>query len=138
MNSFTFFSEIHAAPLNDNLWHHLCVKWRNNAGRWHLFVNATELGTNKGLSVNHEISKTGRVVLGQTQGVHGEESNVTEAFSGDICLFELWDWLSSRKRIQELLDLGCHHKINDGVVDWRMFRYPGVHGAVTRNSPSTC
>ena len=121
-------------PINDDLWHHMCVSWENVQGRWDVIVDGAlrAYGSEwrKSLSV-----KPGKLVVGQNQEDYGGGFLISESFTGKIASFNMWNTKITNSVLKEK-SWSCNQGLGN-VIDWRMFRH-GIHGDAKILSPQSC
>ncbi|XP_002732784.2 uncharacterized protein LOC100378260 [Saccoglossus kowalevskii] len=80
-----------AVDLSDGLWHHACVTWTSVNGHWQIYKDGILAADGTGLSTGSHIHGGGVLILGQEQDSLGGGFDVTQAFVGELSLFNLWD-----------------------------------------------
>ena len=121
-------------PVNDNLWHHICVSWENVGGRWDVLVDGAPRAHGSAWSQTVSLSP-GKVVVGQAQEIYGGGFILKESFTGKIGSFNIWDTKMANSEIKEKAK-SCSQELGN-VIDWRMFRH-GIHGNPELISPQSC
>ncbi|KAJ7383889.1 hypothetical protein OS493_025213 [Desmophyllum pertusum] len=121
-------------PVNDNLWHHICVSWENVEGRWDVLVDGALRAHGSAWRQTLSLSP-GKVVVGQSQETYGGGFILKESFTGKIGSFNIWSTKMANNEIREKAKL-CSQELGN-VIDWRMFRH-GIHGNPELLSPQSC
>lgn len=114
-------------PINDGLWHHICVSWENIDGRWDFLVDGVLISYEGAWGKSQTISP-GKLVVGQHQKEYGGRYLIEESFIGKIASFNMWDRKMNNNDLEKK-STSCNQELGN-VIDWRMFRH-GIHGSAT-------
>lgn len=85
---------------SDSRWYHVCATWEQRSGHWALFNYGRQRAEARGLSVGHPVPPDGVLVLGQDQDSLGGGFSTSDAFSGNLIDFYLWDRVLSLKQVR--------------------------------------
>lgn len=77
----------------------MCTTWEQRSGHWALFNDGKRSAEVRGLSVGHRVPPDGVLVLGQDQDSLGGGFSASDAFSGNLTDFYLWDPVLSLKQV---------------------------------------
>ncbi|XP_028905431.1 pentraxin-4 [Ornithorhynchus anatinus] len=81
--------DLPVGPLLDDRWHHMCLIWASQQGRYWFYVDRRLVATGSRFQEGYEIPPGGSLGLGQERG--GGQSAPAEAFVGSLAGFSLWD-----------------------------------------------
>ncbi|XP_068765085.1 pentraxin-4 [Struthio camelus] len=84
------FRELPVARLLDGKWHHLCLVWSSDQGKYRFYVDRRLLAAGSGFQQGYEIPAGGSLVLGQEQDGVGGDFDPSEAFEGRLAGLALW------------------------------------------------
>uniref|UniRef100_A0A8B9PZ42 Pentraxin 4 n=1 Tax=Apteryx owenii TaxID=8824 RepID=A0A8B9PZ42_APTOW len=84
------FRELPVARLLDGKWHHLCLIWSSDQGKYRFYVDRRLLAAGSGFQQGYEIPAGGSLVLGQEQDEVGGDFDPSEAFVGQLAGLALW------------------------------------------------
>ncbi|XP_067162635.1 pentraxin-4 [Apteryx mantelli] len=84
------FRELPVARLLDGKWHHLCLIWSSDQGKYRFYVDRRLLAAGSGFQQGYEIPAGGSLVLGQEQDEVGRDFDPSEAFVGQLAGLALW------------------------------------------------
>ncbi|NXA50664.1 PTX4 protein, partial [Nothocercus julius] len=84
------FRELPVTWLLDGKWHHLCLTWSSEQGKFRFYVDRRLLAAGSGFQQGYEIPAGGSLVLGQEQDELGGDFDPSEAFVGRLAGLALW------------------------------------------------
>ncbi|NWJ07119.1 PTX4 protein, partial [Crypturellus undulatus] len=84
------FRELPVTRLLDGKWHHLCLTWSSEQGKFRFYVDRRVLAAGSGFQEGYEIPAGGSLVLGQEQDELGGDFDPSEAFVGRLAGLALW------------------------------------------------
>ncbi|NWI11462.1 PTX4 protein, partial [Crypturellus soui] len=84
------FRELPVTQLLDGKWHHLCLTWSSEQGKFRFYVDRRLLAAGSGFQQGYEIPAGGSLVLGQEQDELGGDFDASEAFVGRLAGLALW------------------------------------------------
>ncbi|NXA41565.1 PTX4 protein, partial [Eudromia elegans] len=84
------FRELPVTRLLDGKWHHLCLTWSSEQGKFRFYVDRRLLAAGSGFQQGYEIPAGGSLVLGQEQDELGGGFDPSEAFVGRLASLALW------------------------------------------------
>nr|XP_037289007.1 sushi, von Willebrand factor type A, EGF and pentraxin domain-containing protein 1-like [Rhipicephalus microplus] len=105
---------------NDGYWHHVCFSWSSSEGLWSILKDGRLAESGTGLAPGIEIPANGTLVLGQEQDRQGGSFSISESYSGEITLVNMWSTVLSVEEVASLLTC-CEFYFGD-VVAWTDFR----------------
>ncbi|XP_076359176.1 uncharacterized protein LOC143251821 [Tachypleus tridentatus] len=120
----TFRTEIQAN--RDDLWHHCTITWDSQKGDWAIYWDAHLSLSGSGVAVGERLWG-GHFILGQEQDSLGGGFSLTEAYSGDIAEFNVWDFAMNNEQITALKTT-CG--LLGNVVTWPEVKH-NIHGNVS-------
>ena len=134
--TFSRSRKFYGAPLNDGMWHSLCVTWTSANGIWSAYVDGKTNVRRSGDSLrkNHVIEfNGGHLVLGQK--IQDDAFAENRAFAGNISRVNLWDYAMNKDQVRSVAK-GCASPAGN-VLKWRHFRN-GLQGSVELSEKSQC
>ena len=86
--------------INDTMWHHICVTWKNTKGYWQFYLDGQLQSNGTDLKKNHQIPAGGTVIIGQDQDKVGGGFQITQSFGpGEVTEVNLWSRVLSGDEI---------------------------------------
>ncbi|XP_066022316.1 C-reactive protein-like [Pocillopora verrucosa] len=86
--------------INDTMWHHVCVAWKNTKGDWQLYLDGQLKSNGTDFKKNHQIPAGGTVVIGQDQDKVGGGFEIKDSFGpGEVTEVNLWSRVLSGDEI---------------------------------------
>ncbi|XP_070552317.1 uncharacterized protein [Ptychodera flava] len=118
------------AGIYDGVWHIVCAKWKSDAGRWALLVDAQPLVGGAPFAMALMIEEGGTAFIGQGQGVLGGGFSRSRCFSGDMANFNLWSNALGGPDLRDISQ-NCLGDLNCGdVISWNDFKSTDLTNAV--------
>ena len=86
--------------INDTMWHHICVTWKNTKGYWQFYLDGQLQSSGTDLKKNHQIPAGGTVIIGQDQDKVGGKFDTKQSFGpGEVTEVNLWSRVLSGDEI---------------------------------------
>ncbi|XP_028396318.1 neuronal pentraxin-1-like [Dendronephthya gigantea] len=128
----------HNITINDGLWHHICITWEANGGRYSFFKDGSEVGSGTiPASVGKPIPGQGTWVLGQDQDIVGGGFEANQSATGEFTGVNIWDKVLSSF---EILKMSRNCKAGGpagNVKSWADF-LSGIKGNATIGKATCC
>ena len=126
----------YGAPLNDGMWHSLCITWKSDDGIWSAYVDGktdprrsgSKLKNNRVIQFNGE-----QLVLGQQ--VQDGSFKESRAFTGNLSRINMWNFSMTEEEVQSIAT-NCSSPVGN-VLKWRDF-WKGLQGGVELPEESQC
>ncbi|XP_007499395.2 pentraxin-4 [Monodelphis domestica] len=96
------FRELPVEMLLDARWHHMCVIWSSDQGKYWFYVDRRLVATGSRFREGYEIPPGGTLVLGQEQDTVGGGFDSSEAFVGSLAGLALWDRVLSPGEVSSI------------------------------------
>jgi len=135
--SLSRFRTFYGAPLNDGMWHSLCVTWLSAGGHWSAYVDGkTNVRRSGDKFRNNKIVESDgqQLMLGQKIKKDGAFRE-SFSFTGNISRVNLWDYVMSEDQVHNVAT-ACARPAGN-VLKWRDFR-DGLQGGVVLSERSQC
>ena len=131
-------SRQHKIKINDGRWHHICITWQSENGRYSFFKDGRNVGSGKiRASVKHGISGRGTWVLRQDQDKRGGGFDAKQSATGEFTGVNIWNRVLSQFEIVEMSRSCNAGKRTGNVKSWSDFM-SGVKGKVETQKATCC
>ena len=108
--------------INDTMWHHICVTWKNTKGDWQFYLDGQLQSSGTDLKKNHQIPAGGTVVIGQDQDKVGGDFDIGDSFGpGEVTEVNLWSRVLSGNEIAAQ-KANCDIARAGLVLSWGQFK----------------
>ncbi|KAL9964700.1 hypothetical protein ACROYT_G028376 [Oculina patagonica] len=121
--------------VNDGLWHHICVYWSSQRGRWGIYKDGVLADFGQGLMSDYALDNHGVLIIGQEQDSFGGRFDARQSFIGELTDLNIWNKVLDSEEMK-LFSKSCH-KGQGNVKKWSDFK-TGIKGDVKIVSPSNC
>ncbi|NXR08919.1 CBX6 protein, partial [Semnornis frantzii] len=121
--------------LKDKAWHHICVAWTTRDGKWSAYQDGEQRGAGENLASWHAIRPQGIIILGQEQDSLGGSFDATQAFTGELAQFGVWDHMLAPAEILGLAN--CTSHLQGNVIQWDE-QAVEVFGGASKRSFTAC
>nr|XP_006813637.1 PREDICTED: uncharacterized protein LOC102800578 [Saccoglossus kowalevskii] len=125
-----------AVNLNiDANWHHICVTWESNGGKWRIYEDGLLADSDDNLRKDELILGGGVFVTGQDQDSLGGGFDTNQAFAGTMTGVHIYDYLISDNMVEMLVM--CRHYGNGNIFSWTD-HMADVHNEVALETMEGC
>ena len=126
----------YGAPLNDGMWHSLCVTWKSADGIWSAYVDGkTNRRRSGGKFKNNRVVQFSGEQLVLGQNVQDGAFKDGRAFTGNISRVNMWNYSMTEEEVQSMAT-NCSSPVGN-VLKWRDF-WKGLQGNVELSGESQC
>ncbi|XP_071447796.1 sushi, von Willebrand factor type A, EGF and pentraxin domain-containing protein 1-like [Hetaerina americana] len=122
---------------NDGKWHHFCLTWASQNGKWQLFFDGILAANGENLSSNYAISGQSTIVIGQEQDWIGGGFSETESFVGRMAMITLENNIITPEEAFQRAALCKSGDRRFLIWDWADF-LAEIHGNIEVESSNLC
>nr|XP_006812501.1 PREDICTED: uncharacterized protein LOC100374304 [Saccoglossus kowalevskii] len=105
--------------VHDNEWHHLCVTWSSNGGRWRIYDNGALGASGFNLQSGNIIRGGGVLIIGQEQDSLGGGYDSSQALKGEMTFFNMYSRILSDDEIGQLA-AECNGETEGDLFAWSL------------------